>query len=74
MGHRGPVLKPGCIRPGRALTQILFSIIAWIAYASIESKFVQLRRNINLLAATSNLPLETDICPSYVTPAVTILE
>jgi len=50
------------------------NIIAWIAYASIETKFVQLGMNINLLAATSNLPLEINICPSYVTLAVAILE
>jgi len=35
--------------------------------------FVQLGMDINLLAVTSNLPLETDICPSCVTLAVAIL-
>ena len=38
--------------------------------ANIESKFVQLGIDVNLLAVTSNIHLETDICSSYVTPAV----
>ena len=35
---------------------------------------MQLGMNVNLLAVTSNLPLEIDICPSYVTLAVAIVE
>jgi len=27
MGHKGPVFRPKCIRPGRARTQILFNSI-----------------------------------------------
>jgi len=35
MGHKGPVLKPGCIGPGRARTQLLFYSILFFLFCSI---------------------------------------
>jgi hypothetical protein len=39
MGHKGPVLRPRCIGPGRARTQILF-------YSSVNSLHDMLQRQL----------------------------
>jgi hypothetical protein len=45
MGHKGPVLRPRCTRPGRARTQILFysttDILNAIKINSNKAKLIQ---------------------------------